>query len=88
MFLSFALVIVIGAVAGWLATKLFKTDKQNNIFMYAVLGMLGAVIGKIIIEFLGFEIVGQGVVVDFIVSFVGATILVGVSKLIAGKVVK
>lgn len=85
MILQFALVIVIGGVAGWLATRLLKADKHSP-FMYVVLGVIGAVVGKAIIEFVGFEIVGQGVVVDFVVALVGALILVGVSKLVATKV--
>lgn len=86
--LRFVIVVLVGGVVGWLATRLFKADKQNSIFMYAVLGVIGAVVGKIIIEFLGFEVVGQGIVVDFIVAFVGATALVGVSKLVAEKIAK
>lgn len=88
MIFSFALIILVGGVAGWLATRLFKTNKDTSLFMYVVLGMLGAVVGKAIIEFVGFEVVGEGLVTDFIVAFVGATVLVGVSKLLAEKIAK
>lgn len=86
--LNIVLVIVIGGVAGWAATRLFKNDKQTSTFMYVVLGILGAVIGSFVIRFLGFEAVEGGVIVDFITAFIGAVILVGASKFIASKLVK
>jgi uncharacterized membrane protein YeaQ/YmgE (transglycosylase-associated protein family) len=86
--LSFLLLLVIGGLAGWAATKLFKTDKQNSVFTYVLIGVIGAVVGKLLIELAGFEIVGSGVVVDFIVAFVGAVVLVGLSKLVAGKILR
>lgn len=86
--LNFLLLLVIGGLAGWVAAKLFKTDKQNNILTYVLIGVMGAVVGKFLIEFAGFEIVGDGVIVDFVVAFVGAVVLVGLSKLVAGKMLK
>lgn len=86
--LSFLLTLVIGGLAGWAVTKLFKTDKQNGLFTYVLIGVMGAVVGRMLIEFAGFEIVGSGVVVDLIVAFVGAVVLVGLSKLVAGKVLR
>ena len=86
--LSFLLLLVIGGLAGWAATKLFKTDKQNSVFTYVLIGVIGAVVGKLLIELAGFEIVGSGVVVDLIVAFVGAVVLVGLSKLVAGKILR
>lgn len=86
--LSFLLLLVIGGLAGWAAAKVFKTDKHNTILTYVIIGVVGAVIGKLLIEFVGFEIVGSGVIVDFIVAFVGSVVLVGISKLMAGKILK
>lgn len=86
--LSFLLTLVIGGLAGWAVTKLFKTDKQNGLFTYVLIGVMGAVVGKFLIEFAGFEIVGEGVIVDFVVAFVGAVVLVGLSKLVAGKILR
>lgn len=86
--LSFLLFLVIGGLAGWAATRLFKTSKQNSVFIYILIGVIGSVVGGILIEAAGFEAVGGGVVVDFIVALVGATVLVGLSKLVAGKLLK
>lgn len=86
--LSFLLLLVIGGLAGWAAMRLFKTDKQNNVFAYILIGVIGAVIGKLLIEAVGFEMVGEGVIVDFIVAFVGAIVLVGLSRFVAGKLLK
>ena len=83
--LNLLLLIATGGFAGWAATRLFKTDMQNSIYTYVIIGVIGAVIGKLVIEFVGFEVTGDGVVVDFIVALIGAVILVGTSKLVAGK---
>ncbi len=86
--LSFILLLVIGGLAGWAATKLFKNDKQHGVVAYIAIGVVGAVIGKYLLGFLGFKAIGEGVIVDFIFAFVGAVVLVGVSKFIAGKLIK
>lgn len=86
--LNFILLLVIGGFAGWAATKLFKNDKQHGVVAYVAIGMVGAVIGRYMLDFLGFEATGEGVIVDFIFAFVGAVVLVGTSKLIAGKLIK
>lgn len=83
--LNFLLFLVIGGVAGWAATRLFKTDKQTSVVAYVFIGVIGAVVGKFILGFVGFVAVEEGVIVDFIVAFIGAASLVGLSKLIAGK---
>lgn len=86
--LDILLLFVIGGFAGWVATKLFKNDKQHGIVAYIAIGVVGAVVGKYLLGFLGFEATGDGVIVDFIFAFVGAVVLVGISKLIAGKFIK
>lgn len=50
--------------------------------------MIGAVVGEMILELVGFEIAGEGVIIDFVVALVGAIVLVGISKLVASKLIK
>lgn len=80
--------LFIGGLAGWVAARALKAGKQNSVVVYVFIGAIGSVIGKLILEFVGFEVVGGGVIVDFVVAFVGAVVLVGVSKLIAEKIIK
>lgn len=86
--LSFVLFLVVGGFAGWAASKIFKVDRNGSALTYVILGIIGAVVGSFVFQLLGFEVVGEGVVTDFIVAFIGAVVLLGLSRLVAGKLLK
>ena len=72
--------LVIGGVVGWLASLVMWTDAQQGILLNIVVGIVGAFIGGLI--FSGGSI-NQGLsVTSFIVSLVGAIILLAVVNLV------
>jgi uncharacterized membrane protein YeaQ/YmgE (transglycosylase-associated protein family) len=72
--------LVIGGVVGWLASLVMRTDAQQGILLNIVVGIVGAFIGGLI--FSGGSI-NQGLTVySFIVSLVGAIILLAVVNLV------
>lgn len=72
--------LVIGGVVGWLASLVMRTDAQQGILLNIVVGIVGAFIGGLI--FSGGSI-NQGLsVYSFIVSLVGAIILLAVVNLV------
>ena len=72
--------LMIGGVVGWLASMVMRTDGQQGILLNIVVGIVGAFIGGLI--FSGGSI-NQGLsVYSFIVSLVGAIILLAVVNLV------
>lgn len=72
--------LVIGGVVGWLASLVMRTDAQQGILLNIVVGIVGAFIGGLI--FSGGSI-NQGLsVYSFVVSLLGAIILLAVVNLV------
>lgn len=75
-----AVVVLIGAIAGWLAGKIVKGDDfglTGNI----VIGIVGAVLGGFLLPLVGVNI-GRGVIGAIIQATSGAVILLLLIKLI------
>ncbi|HEX8997902.1 MAG TPA: GlsB/YeaQ/YmgE family stress response membrane protein [Ktedonobacterales bacterium] len=76
--------IIIGGLAGWLASKLVR-GSGSGILMDIVVGIVGAFIGGLIVELLG----GTGFtgfnLWSFIVAFIGAVILLLVVRMFTGS---
>ena len=77
--MGFVIVIILGAVTGWLASIVMRTDAQRGIFLNILLGMLGALLAGLL--FAG-PAIGRSISVSaLLVSFVGALALVAGAKL-------
>jgi len=73
--------LVIGGVVGWLASMIMRTDGQQGIFLNIVVGIVGAAIGGWL---LGSGNINTGVLTlnTFLVSLVGAVVLLAVVNLV------
>ena len=73
--------LVIGGIVGWLASLVMRTDAQQGILLNIVVGIVGAFIGGLI--FSGGTINQAPLdVTSFIVSLVGAIILLAIVNLV------
>ncbi|MGV3769018.1 MAG: GlsB/YeaQ/YmgE family stress response membrane protein [Sphingobium phenoxybenzoativorans] len=72
--------LIIGGVVGWLASLIMRTDAQQGILLNIVVGIVGAFIGGLI--FNGGTINQVLTVNSFIVSLVGAVILLAIVNLV------
>jgi len=75
--------IIVGGIAGWLASKVMNRDRSMGIFWNVVTGCVGSVVGNFIANRFGIA----GTVQDFsltglIVAFVGAVVLLGILNLV------
>ena len=72
--------ILLGGLAGWVASMVMKTDKSMGVFANIVVGIVGALIGGFLVSVLG----GQGVtgfnVWSFLVALLGSVILLAIVK--------
>jgi uncharacterized membrane protein YeaQ/YmgE (transglycosylase-associated protein family) len=72
--------IVVGLIAGWLAGQVMKGGGYG-VLMDIVLGILGGIVGGWVFGVLGIW-PAAGLIGSIIVSFIGAVILVGVTRLL------
>lgn len=78
--------IVFGAIAGWLASLIAKTDAEQGFVGNIIIGVLGAVLGGWLAGLLfdsagvtGFNIS------SFVIAVVGAVILLALKKAVTGR---
>jgi uncharacterized membrane protein YeaQ/YmgE (transglycosylase-associated protein family) len=72
--------IIVGLIAGWLAGQVMKGGGYG-VLMDIVLGLLGGIIGGWVFGALGIW-PAAGIIGSVIVSFVGAVILVGLTRML------
>jgi uncharacterized membrane protein YeaQ/YmgE (transglycosylase-associated protein family) len=73
--------IVVGLIAGWLAGKVMKGGGYG-VIADIILGILGGLLGGWIFGMLGLWHGGGGIIASIVVAFIGAVILVGITRLI------
>ncbi|MCE7798179.1 GlsB/YeaQ/YmgE family stress response membrane protein [Sphingobium sufflavum] len=73
--------LVIGGVVGWLASMIMRTDAQQGVFLNIVVGIVGAFLGGLILS--GGSINNSPLnVTSFLVSLVGAVVLLAIVNLV------
>lgn len=73
--------IIVGALAGWLAEKVMKSDQ--GLIVNIILGVIGAIIGNAIFNAWGIVLAGW---IGFLIAgFVGACLLIAVSRFFGKK---
>lgn len=78
--------VVVGGLAGWVASKIMGTDEQMGCFLNIIVGVIGAFIGGLIVElFTGAEFEFTFSILSFVVAVVGAVILLAVVGWIRGR---
>lgn len=72
--------ILLGAIAGWIASLIMKTDAQQGALLNIIVGILGAIVGGMVFNFFG----GPGVtgfnLYSLLVAVVGAIILIAIVR--------
>ena len=80
--MSFLGWIIIGGLAGWIASKFMGTDKDQGVIANIIVGVIGAFIGGFVINLIG----GQGLtgfsVLSFVVALIGSVILLWILRAI------
>ena len=74
--------IIIGALAGWIAEKIMKSDQ--GLMMNIILGIVGAIIGNFILMLIFGATMG-GIIGQLIVAVVGACLLIAIGRAIRGR---
>ena len=72
--------LIVGGIVGWLASLIMRTDAQQGILLNIIVGIVGAFIGGLI--FNRGDINEGGTLTSFLVSLVGAVILLAIVNLV------
>ncbi|MBL8681212.1 MAG: GlsB/YeaQ/YmgE family stress response membrane protein [Myxococcales bacterium] len=73
--------LVMGALVGWVASLLMKTDGSQGTILNIVVGIVGGALGGVLFRFFGFSgaNINEGIsIYSFVVSVIGAIALLGV----------
>jgi uncharacterized membrane protein YeaQ/YmgE (transglycosylase-associated protein family) len=76
--------IIFGAIVGWVASLIMKTDAEQGALMNIIVGIIGAVLGGWVMNLLGYGGVTGFNLPSFLVALLGAVVLIGLVKLITG----
>ena len=78
--------LVVGAIAGWLASLVMKTNREQGLIMDIIVGIVGAFIGGFVFNALGIGGPVSGINIgSIIVAFVGAVILLAILRAVSGR---
>ena len=70
--------IIIGGLAGWIASKIKGTDAQQGVALNIVVGIIGGLLGGWLLSIFGVDVAGGGLIFSFITCLLGAVILLSI----------
>lgn len=73
--------LLVGGIAGWLASILMRTDGQQGILLNVVVGIIGGFIGGWLLPLLGLHL-GGGWLGFLVTALIGAIVLLAIVNLI------
>ncbi len=77
--------IILGGLAGWIASKIAKTDESMGILMNIIVGIVGAFIGGFVFSLFGGEGVTGFNLYSFLVALIGAVVLLMIVRAMTGR---
>ncbi len=77
--------IVLGGLAGWVASMLQKRDAQMGIGLNIIVGIIGGLLGGWLLTLVGFDVAGGGWIFSFLTCLLGAVILLWIVNLVTGR---
>ncbi len=77
--------VVVGGLAGWVASKIMKTDANQGLVGNIVVGILGGLLGGFLVGLLGGEGFNGFNIWSFLVALLGSVILIFLWGLMTGK---
>lgn len=84
--LTWIIVILAGAVIGWVASMIMGTNASMGAIGNIIIGLVGAVIGRFVADLAGLTPHGTNFSAGgLIFGIIGACILIGILKLVTGN---
>lgn len=77
--------VVVGGLAGWVASIITKTDAEQGLLGNIVAGIVGALVGGFLVGLLGGEGFTGFNLWSFLVALIGAVIVLFIWKAVTGR---
>ncbi|HEX8684090.1 MAG TPA: GlsB/YeaQ/YmgE family stress response membrane protein [Ardenticatenaceae bacterium] len=78
--------IIVGGLAGWLASMVMGTNERQGCIMDIVLGIVGALVGGFLLSAIGMGGDMSGINIGSIITaFIGAVIVIFIWRAISGR---
>ncbi|MCZ9309560.1 GlsB/YeaQ/YmgE family stress response membrane protein [Corynebacterium uberis] len=77
--------IVIGGLAGWVASMIKGTNAQQGLLLNIVVGVVGGLIGGFLLGAFGVDVEGAGKFFSFLTCLLGAVILLTIYQFFTKK---
>lgn len=78
--MGFLLWILFGALVGWIASIIMKTNAEQGAILNIVVGIIGAVLGGWLFSIFGESGVSGFNLYSFVVAIIGAVVLIAIVK--------
>lgn len=75
--------IIFGAVVGWVASLIMGTDSRQGALVNIVLGIVGALVGGLVMNFFGFSGISGFNLYSFLVAMLGSVVVVWLVGLVS-----
>ena len=72
--------IIFGALAGWIASMIMKTDAQQGPLLNIIVGIIGAILGGWIMNFFGAAGTSGFNLYSLLVAIIGACVLIAIVR--------
>jgi uncharacterized membrane protein YeaQ/YmgE (transglycosylase-associated protein family) len=77
--------IIVGALAGWIGSKIMGTDARQGGLANIIVGVIGAIIGGFLTRtFFGDSASNNGFFASLLVAILGSVVLLGIYKAVTG----
>ena len=77
--------LIIGGLAGWIASKIQNRDAQMGIGLNIVVGIIGGLIGGWLLTLFGVDVQSGGFFFSFLTCLLGAVILLWIVNVVTGR---
>jgi uncharacterized membrane protein YeaQ/YmgE (transglycosylase-associated protein family) len=78
--MNFIIYLIVGGIAGWLASMIMRTDGQQGIILNIVVGIIGGFIGGWLLPMVGLGL-GGGTLGFLVTALIGAIVLLAIVNL-------
>ncbi len=79
--MNFLIYLIVGGIAGWLASIVMKRDGQQGIILNVIVGIIGGFLGGFLLPMVGLSL-GGGMLGFLVTAFIGAVVLLLIVNLV------